>query len=870
MNTQQNIWQRIGKWVARNIVLLVGLCLLFVFRGAIVELIIQYIVPFTSKVVPNNWWVLVVIGIAIVLCYVAGYNRLKKESGWRVTRYERYVLYFIGYLILRTSSRFEFYGIGNVPLCYMDYAWGLIVLIELFVLVRRRQRAKRELEETDAKPFIVDAPTAVDEMDRGQYANQLINKIGASINDSSTKGAFVILLNEHYGAGKTSFMLQLEGIAKEKRIDVCWLKPWLYDDTKTLIVNFMRMLQEVLGDEDRPLRKMLDRYGKVLSSIDGYKAFSYLSYDDASIETQFDEIKTKLISKRHPIIMMIDDVDRLQSDELMRMLQLVRNIADFPYIYYIIAGDKKALQNRLEENGVEEPDEYLKKFFNFEICFPADDKQLLNVMQKGVEEVMGRYGLLAQANEVLSFIYELRYHTAIFANIRDVKRFLNVFDFKLASLKDHGILGDVYLKDVAGVCMIQCIDSEFYQILRDHNEYVLEYREWHLKVKKDFQDVLADRSTKKMLYEAMISVPVDREKPKNPITEELNERVRTLADLADWSRPTKMEVMGVLMDKLFPQSHASESDVSVSHPTEYFKYFSTTYKGTEISNAEIIGLMQERNDVFQRELGRIIKQGKLGAFRHKLNWYMQTQEYNRVHAIEYIMDAFDIDWDATGEGAKSFKEISFLQNYSGSLFAVFRVRGKEEESFTHEKAWKEVSDWLIRSTNYEHRIWVLSTISKHVEYPTSYIFKSHENVMQCVEASEKQFIEEVWSKRKYDSQIYQLIQTYYGISPKIMDYVYEEICRMKNKSLFLYHLLKYEKGELQWNKELIETVFDTHQVFKDAGSRWIEILPEKWKDEFKSLSFHLTISQEDIKKSDFLKNALRYWKRVGKGTGENE
>ena len=96
MNARQNIWQRIGKWVARNIVLLVGLCLLFVFRGAIVELIIQYIVLFTSMVLPDSWWVLVVIGIAIVLCYVAGYNRLKKENDWKVTRYERYALIFVG------------------------------------------------------------------------------------------------------------------------------------------------------------------------------------------------------------------------------------------------------------------------------------------------------------------------------------------------------------------------------------------------------------------------------------------------------------------------------------------------------------------------------------------------------------------------------------------------------------------------------------------------------------------------------------------------------------------------------------------------------------------------------------------------------
>lgn len=865
MNTRQNIWQRTGKWVTRNIVLLVGLCLLFVFRGSVVELIIQYIVPFTNKVVPDSYWVLVVIGIAIVLCYVAGYNRLKKESDLWVTRHERYVLYFIGYLILRTSSRFEFYGIGGVPLCYMDYAWGLVVLIELFLLVRRRKRAKINLGETDAKPFIVDAPTAIDEMERGQYVNQLIDKIGASIHDSSITGAFVILLNEHYGAGKTSFMLQLEEIAKGKRIDVCWLKPWLYEDTKTLIVNFMQMLQEVLGDEDRPLRKMLDRYGKVLSSIEGYKAFSYLSYEDSSIETQFEEIKEKLHNKRHPIIMMIDDVDRLQSDELMRMLQLVRNIADFPYIYYIIAGDKKALKNRLEERGVEEPDEYLKKFFNFEICFPADDMQLKKAMQKGIEEVMGRYGLATYTKGVLSFINGQRYHTAIFTNIRDVKRFLNVFDFKLANLKDNRLLEDVYLRDVAGVCMIQCIDSDFYQILRDHNEYILEYPDWHLKVKKDFQEILADRPTKKMLYEAMASVPTEGEKPKNPIKEELQERVKTLADLVEWSKPTKMEVVAELMEKLFPVSHLSDSTVAVCYPTEYFKYFSTSYKGTEISNAEIIGIMRKGKELFQSEVERIIKQGKLGAFRHKMQWYMQTQEYNRVQAIEYIMDAFDIDWAATGDGVRSFKEVSFLQNYGGSIFAVFRFREMVDELMNYDRAWEEVSEWLTTTVNYEHRIWVLNAISKHVENPSAYIFKNREAVMQCVEASEKQFIEEVWSKQKYNPQIYQWIPVFFKIDTKIAAYVLEELCKMKNSSIFLYHLLKYEKGEIQWNTEYIEALWDSNNlVFVHGESHWRKILPEKWKEEFLHMNITAALTPDDIRKSDFLKSALRYWKRVSK------
>ena len=58
---------------------------------------------------------------------------------------------------------------------------------------------------------------------------------------------------------------------------------------------------------------------------------------DDSIEGQYESIKKELKSIGQPILVIVDDVDRLQSDELMTLIKLLRNTADFPNIFYLVA-----------------------------------------------------------------------------------------------------------------------------------------------------------------------------------------------------------------------------------------------------------------------------------------------------------------------------------------------------------------------------------------------------------------------------------------------------------------------------------------------------------------------------------------------------
>lgn len=848
---------KIIRQIKQSKVLLLALCVLFIFRETFIRWIIDYICPLTENVANDSVLVQCVICIAIVIIYGSFIKKLLQERERWPSRYYTLILIVVGYYLFRSCNEFTFYGVEGWRYNYIDYAWWTILVVEFGLFIYRSVRYERKTNNVNTLPFFADTPVINDELNRERYAKQLVEKIISTSKDKQKDAdkAYAILLNEHYGVGKTSFMLQLQQIAEKSGINVCWYKPWMYEDTQNMMVNLIRVIQESLGEGDGVLQNMLNRYVRVLSSLNGYEWFSFINFDKQSVESQYEEIKEKLNDKECQIVVLIDDVDRLQGKELLQVLQLIRNMGDFPNVYYVIAGDKKTLQSRLEDENIKNADEFLKKFFNLEICFPADDEKKLNILRDGIEVILKHYN--KKSDEIWFFIQNLHYRNEIFSNLREIKRFLNIFDYALANFKENNnMLSEIRIRDLVGLCIIQCVDSEFYKLLRDHNEYVLEYKDWQLKLKKDFLDVFTDRATKKMVNEVAMSIEKKSEEPKDPIREEINQSVKTLLDVIEWTKPQKVEIVGEVLNVLFPQSYTSESKASICYPYEYFKYFSASYRGTEISNAEIIGIMKMDESAYKDEINKAFGDGRIEAFKHKLTWYLQTQQYDRIPALEKVMEAFSIE----NSPPETYKNIVFMQNYGASLLAIFITR-KEETIEQKHSVWELLRQWLITSSDYESRILVLQMIAKHVENYSAYIFETREKVMDCVEDSQKWFIDYVWSKDMYTPEIYHFIPLYREVAPKISEYVIEYIYENNKGKDLLLHLVTYEKGGLQWNKDFIDSVIGSHLVFAYDTSLWFKFVPQKWSQECKRWNMQSHITQEDIEQSAFLKYALRYWKR---------
>ena len=119
-------WHWLMRMLTQNKLMLLTVAVLYIFRDKFVEWMIAFICPLTSKVDPNNIWVLVIIAASILLIYVINAKRLWKERELIVSRILTLGLLYLGYYIFVRTGKFEFYKIDSWSYNYVDCAWLLI------------------------------------------------------------------------------------------------------------------------------------------------------------------------------------------------------------------------------------------------------------------------------------------------------------------------------------------------------------------------------------------------------------------------------------------------------------------------------------------------------------------------------------------------------------------------------------------------------------------------------------------------------------------------------------------------------------------------------------------------------------------------
>lgn len=870
MDKNNEIIEGIIAYIMQHKTMLLMLCVIVVFKNKIVDWAMDYICPITESIPSNNIWVLLCVLVAISIVYLTQYQWLKSERECFVSRNWTLFFLFCAYLMFRLDNRLQFMGVGDSVLSYTDYGWILVGVIEFF-LVRERMLANCDAKQIviTSTPFLSDTPVADNQMDRKRYAVQLVDKILASQKESNTQSdsqAFSILINEHYGAGKTSFFMQVQELAEDRGIDVCWFKPWLYEDHSTLMVNFFRVIKEKLGAGDRPLLKMLDHYVQILSSINGYKLFSALRIEELSIETQFANIKVKLQKKGRPIIVLIDDVDRLEGDEMLNMLQMIRNMADFPNLYYIIAGDKSAMTNRLLEKKISEPEEFLKKFFNLEICFPADDNSMLKIFKNGLGTLLSHYHI--ESRETWDYIHLLQNRNHIFSNIRDWKRFLNALDYALANLQasKDDMLKEVAILDLVGVCLIQCVDTGIYHMLRDTNEYILKYNPSLERyfIKKGIEQALEYNSQRRT---AATDYATDDISVVHTGTLSMDHPILLANEVISRSKLQRIDVIGDILKQLFPNSWNAHSQIGICFRTEYHKYFAATYRESEVSNAEIIGIMEASQEEFPSAVRKIINSPRVTAFIHKIDWYVTTQIYSRKEVLKRVLWVMDNHFNSIATSRdKKEKNIFFGQNYERAALNIFLKRATETEEQCA-KEWKSIYYWLVTTSDYDNRIRILTMLSDNTKEGGEYIYNGVSALYDCAQSSVGYYIYKVWQKDKYSPEVYSRIADYRQIMKNLRNegYVSEQVLNLLNKTryikYFFYHLLEYSKNTLKWNTDFIDCVIGAEHAFAFEDSQWFSLVPKEWENDFRNRKMKGRIAADDIKTSSYLRAALHFWQK---------
>jgi hypothetical protein len=200
-----------------------------------------------------------------------------------------------------------------------------------------------------------------------------------------------------WGSGKSSVLNLLRQHIKETypQALVVSFDPWLVSGRNDLISEFIsELIRTIKADPhaSAQLKKIgatIAKYGEYIAPVAAtwvpllgpvIKAGSGLIKEAVKSDESLSGLKSRLMKELAaidvPIIVLIDELDRVEDDEIRTVAQLVRSVADFPGISYVLAYDAKRVIQALGagSNGAQAEDRgraYLEKIVQLQIPLPV-------------------------------------------------------------------------------------------------------------------------------------------------------------------------------------------------------------------------------------------------------------------------------------------------------------------------------------------------------------------------------------------------------------------------------------------------------------------------------------------------------------------
>ncbi|WP_207420235.1 KAP family P-loop NTPase fold protein [Desertivirga brevis] len=385
-----------------------------------------------------------------------------------------------------------------IPIFSHKYLEGFPVILDpififIFIAFFKYLKASINLKPLKNQPSFVNTDQPIkyisdDLLERKQF----VKKIGDKINELRTANnhSFVIGINGKWGFGKSSILKILYEYLDSKSVKVEF-NPWISNNNNNLIQDFFNTLDKTLSGYISTSNIFI-KYGESLSKIDSdknpLKPFGSF-FKEKVLQERFAEI-TSLIKKIHkPVYVFIDDIDRLNKEEIFDILRLIRSSASFPNMIFIVAYDRSYIEEALAELKIPHSDRYLEKIIQLEVELPRIRetimpslliKELENRLAFNFNQTQKIYydeALLQLSNLVFghsthsgTIKYGVYKHLGkIFFNMRDINRFCNSFITKYSVLFEA-----LYLPDIFIVELLKFVSPKIYNLIATGRNFLVD------------------------------------------------------------------------------------------------------------------------------------------------------------------------------------------------------------------------------------------------------------------------------------------------------------------------------------------------------------------------------------------------------------
>lgn len=237
------------------------------------------------------------------------------------------------------------------------------------------------------------------------------DRLAKTIARQTPRQGLVVGIEGIWGSGKSSLLnltlRSLEGMGDGHRPAVVRFQPWLIGDRDALLTALFADLARAIEDLDPPkgargfarkadkLAETIRTFGAGLSGLGkatrlaslfipgaGFAADVVDAIVDASnslstatsLADQKDTIAASLSQIGRHVIIAIDDIDRLDPGEALEVLRLIRSVADFPSITYLLCYDDRVLSRSIEKAArVPDGRAFLEKIIQIVVPVPIPE-----------------------------------------------------------------------------------------------------------------------------------------------------------------------------------------------------------------------------------------------------------------------------------------------------------------------------------------------------------------------------------------------------------------------------------------------------------------------------------------------------------------
>lgn len=317
-----------------------------------------------------------------------------------------------------------------------------------------------------------------DKLNRSIFAQSLAR----NINKYEGNKSITIGLMGRWGIGKSSIINMVKEQIDINYIEIVEFNPWYFSGRKQLISDFFEVLGNRIGKSNDSLNKLskdLKFYSKLLKPMTlipqiaplisvltnlndaGQTVLNeYLDYKNDDIYTMKEKINTGLNEYNKKILVIIDEIDRLENEEIKEVFQMVRALGDFNNVIYLMSFDKEKVI-KVFKSG----EDYLEKIINVPILIPEVNKD--NINKYFIDNLNTIFKGISIDNTHWEKAYKFVFYNK-FNDLREVNRFVNIIRFS-----KNEIIEELNVIDYLIISFIKMFEEDIYEFIKENKSVLI-------------------------------------------------------------------------------------------------------------------------------------------------------------------------------------------------------------------------------------------------------------------------------------------------------------------------------------------------------------------------------------------------------------